>query len=121
MVLRDRLPIGCLWCLTLLASERSTVPLCGNRVWVTGTQLVAQRDTGAAPQVLADIGDTAAYVNVHHGGRRVDLWTNAFDPLSSYSLNKARGPNPEIPRVADGGAWNSLWSLSHDGTPQRPW
>lgn len=102
--------------LTLLASERSTVPLCGNRVWVATTQLVAQRDTGAAPQVLADIGDTAAYVNVHHGGRRVDVWTDALDPLSFVFTPQGtwtQSGNP--PASPDGGAWNSLWSLSHDG------
>jgi len=102
--------------LTLLASERSTVPLCGNRVWVATTQLVAQRDTGAAPQVLADIGDTAAFVNVHHGGRRVDVWTDDFDPLSFVFTQQGtwtQSGNP--PASPDGGAWNSLWSLSHDG------
>jgi len=102
--------------LTLLASERSGVPLCGNRVWVAGTQLVAQRDPGAAPQVLADIGDTAAFVNVHHGGRRVDIWTNDFDPLSFVFTQQGtwtQSGNP--PASPDGGAWNSLWSLSHDG------
>ncbi len=102
--------------LTLLASERSSGPLCGNRVWVAGTQLVAQRNTGAAPQVLADIGDTAAFVNVHHGGRRVDVWTDAFDPLSFVFTQQGtwtQSGNP--PASPDGGAWNSLWSLSHDG------
>lgn len=101
--------------LTLLASERSIVPLCGNRVWVAGTQLVAQRDTGAPPQVLADIGDTSAFVNVHHGGRRVDVWNHDFDPLS-FVFNQGTwilSGNP--PASPDGGAWNSLWSLSHDG------
>ena len=101
--------------LTLLASERSGVPLCGNRVWVSGTQLVAQRDPGAAPQVLADIGDTAAFVNVHHGGRRVDVWTDDFDPLSFVFNQGAWTVSGTPPASPDGGAWNSLWSLSHDG------
>ena len=101
--------------LTLLASERSGVPLCGNRVWVAGTQLVAQRDTGTTPQVLADIGDTSAFVNVHHGGRRVDVWTNAFDPLSFVFNQGAWAQSGTPPASPDGGAWNSLWWLSHDG------
>jgi hypothetical protein len=101
--------------LTLLSSERSGAPLCGNRVWVSGTQLVAQRDPSAAPQVLADIGQRAAFVNVHHGGRRVDAWTDDFDPLSFVFNQGAWTESGTPPASPDGGAWNSLWSLSHDG------
>ena len=98
-----------------LAAERQNVPLCGNRVWVAGTQLVAQRDTNTAPQVLANLGEPAAFVNVHHGGRRVDVWNNDFVQRSFLFDQGAWTESTNPPASPDGGAWNSLWSLSHDG------
>jgi len=101
--------------LTLLARERPGAPLCGNRVWVAGTQLVAQRDTNAAPQVLANLGERAAFVNAHHGGRRVDVWNDNFVQRSFVFGQGTWTESANPPASPDGGAWNSLWSLSHDG------
>jgi len=101
--------------LTLHARERSGAPLCGNRVWVAGTQLVAQRDPAAAPQVLAELGERAAFVNAHHGGRRVDVWNDNFVQRSFVYGQVAWTESTNPPVSPDGGAWNSLWSLSHDG------
>ena len=101
--------------LTLHARERPGAPLCGNRVWVAGTQLVAQRDTTAPLQVLANLGERAAFVNVHHGGRRVDVWNDNFVQRSFVFGQGTWTESANPPTSPDGGAWNSLWSLSHDG------
>jgi subtilisin family serine protease len=57
-----------------LAAERKRAPLCGNRVWLDGSDIVIQRGGGTnAPtdRILAAVPRGGYFLEVLHGGRRI--------------------------------------------------
>jgi len=100
--------------LTLLASERSGVPLCGNRVWVNNNAVIAERDpvTHSTQQLVA-LGEPAAWANARHGGRRIEVSTDA----STRAFDLRQGQWVETPDTATtpyGGTFLSMQAYSHD-------
>lgn len=103
------------------AAERTGGPLCGNRVWTTGTELWVERDSTRTERL---VNDTTAigYVSTFHGGRRVSFRETGYWRLQVAVLNGSAW-NFGIPIASDSllsvpfvsGAFNSLLALSHNG------
>ena len=100
--------------LTLLASEHSGIPLCGNRVWTTDQELVAERDTQAhTVEVLASLGQRANLLNARHGGRRIELFGFTADVNLAFT-NGTWTPTTDPPTTQDGAVYLSAQQASHD-------
>jgi hypothetical protein len=99
------------------AAERRGAPLCGNRVWADGGHLIAQRDRQMdIRDTLFDVGGTAGYVNVHHGGHRVDVYVDGVGNRT-WQLQDGwwrESTSPAHPLELDGGAYWSQLQVSHD-------
>jgi hypothetical protein len=106
--------------LKLVAAERPGAPLCGNRVWASNGQVVAQRGTGT--EALFQVNEPVWDVNVLHGGRDIRI----MHPRSYRSFRYQPGPNggtwgevPDTSRVdwpeGTSGATYSYSAYSHDG------
>lgn len=99
-----------------LAAQRPSAPLCGNRVWTTGTQVLAQRDTtNHSGEVLLNLlNDTASYLNVYHGGHRFEIFDKSFNTIAYSYRNGSWSNDTTAPSTAPGGTWLSLLQTSHD-------
>lgn len=101
-----------------LAAERPGAPLCGNRVWTADSAVYAERDSGSATRLFG-IGEPAGYVNVLHGGRRVQVF--GMDSFDYREFDYANGQWTDVGSAYDqpdgiwSGATNSLRHLDHDG------
>jgi hypothetical protein len=102
------------------AAEARGVPLCGNRVWATGGELITERERAAGTrEVLATIGEPAYDLNARHGGRRVEFRGDNTDGKRAFVLGSG-GTWSEVPttdttaRLADGGTYLSASQLSHN-------
>jgi len=100
--------------LTLLASERPGISLCGNRTWVAGGTVWAQRDTAPpSTEQLTALGESAAYVNVRHGGRRLEVSASSGDRAFELRLGQWV-ETQDTATTPYGGTFLSLFQLSHD-------
>ena len=103
-----------------LAAQRPGAPLCGNKVWVTGAatndSIVVQRSTG--PETIWSDADFIADMDVKHGGHRISYTSDFGDQELGYNATSRKwavSTNPNVPPPgADGGAFASLFGLSHD-------
>jgi hypothetical protein len=100
------------------ASEASGTPLCGNEVWVANGVLKARR--GSTTETLATLNDTTGLVNVRHGGRRLDVYTNGIGlrvfqyDAGTRSWNEASNPY-SLPDTLPGGTYlSSLFASQRD-------
>lgn len=104
-----------------LAAQRPGAPLCGNRVWVTGgltnDTIVVQRSTG--PEAIWSDTGFIANLNLKHGGHRIHYDNDIGDEEIAYNpVTRAWGVSTSTtdpPPAQDGGVFNSLHGLSHDG------
>src|SRR6185437_12012865 len=99
-----------------LAAQRSGAPLCGNRVWTTGTQVFAQRDTAnhTGELLLNLFNDTASYLNVYHGGHRFEIFDKNFNTIDYSLSNGSWAVDNTAPVTPVGGTYLSLLQTSHD-------
>ncbi|HKV45346.1 MAG TPA: S8 family serine peptidase [bacterium] len=99
-----------------LAAQRSGAPLCGNRVWTTGEQVFAQRDTTSPTgEQIVSLPDSAAYINVFHGGHRLEaLNVRTFGTLAFKYTDGSWTPTTDTATTPVGGAYLSLLQVSHD-------
>lgn len=101
-----------------LGGARAGAPLCGNRVWVSGTSVVAERGSGTETiGTFADPGYQVSYANVFHGGQRIELdWGGTV--LRYDSTARIWTPSTVKQDTADvsGKAFQSYWGVSHDST-----
>ena len=98
-----------------LAARRTGAPLCGNRVYARGSQLVADRSQGA--EVLGTLPAGYLQINAKHGGHRVEV--NTSTASYSYTLKNGQwmSANTSIfpsPSPTDGGSYNSNQKFTHD-------
>ncbi len=99
-----------------LVAQRSGAPLCGQRAWISGNTVFAERGGSAmALATYSDPGYQMAYVNVFHGGKRIELdygslalaWSSG-----AWSVTSA-GAGDQV----EGGAFQSpAYSSDHDQT-----
>jgi hypothetical protein len=101
-----------------LAAQRAGAPLCGNHVWIAGTNIMVQRTATMSEAIYSDSGFPNG-LDVKHGGHRIfygnDNFTNeiAYDsPTRTWKVS-TDGNNP--PPATDGGAYNSSLGMSHNG------
>lgn len=97
------------------AAERPGAPLCGNRVWAAGGAVYADR--GGSPEQLFQLGEPGGYLDVYHGGRRIDVdvahgFGRTFT-LSGGNWSEVADPST-LPSGVPSGAFNSLIGFSHD-------
>jgi hypothetical protein len=100
------------------AARRSGTPLCGNRVWIAGGKVMAERDGG--DEVLHDFGRQMDVVFAHHGGRRISLEyytpylqeTAMAQDASGHWAEVAFAGDSTIPSFS--GAALSMFGYSHD-------
>lgn len=99
------------------AAQRPGAPLCGNRVWTTGNQVLAQRDTSnPAGEVIITSPDSVSFLNVFHGGHRVELFGNFFFDIPAYTYSNGTWHFDTASATTPvGGTFNSLLQTSHDG------
>lgn len=101
-----------------LAAERPGAPLCGNRVWTADNAVYTERASGSATQLFG-IGERAGFVNVLHGGRRVQVF--GMDSFDYREFDYANGQWTDVgsaygqPTPIWSGATNSLRGRNHDG------
>ena len=99
-----------------LVAERPGMPLCGNRVWSQGGMIYAQR--GAASEPLFGAGGPAGFLNVFHGGRRIDWMDNSYEVLHSAVLTGTTwaevADRAGLTGTAPGGTYRSLGTLEND-------
>ena len=100
-----------------LAAQRPGAPLCGNRVWNDGNNnIVVERDSLTAETIITrDPADHAAFVNPHHGGKRIDLgFSYRYDwDRDSRSFQPVAFTQPNLSDVS--GAWLSYtYVADHD-------
>lgn len=93
-------------------SETPGRPLCGNAVWVRGSQLVARR--GSSTEVLGPAANSVTRVSVAHGGRHVTVWdrsgsTTGYEWQSGGSWTVTPGAVYGL-----GGTYHSARGDSHD-------
>jgi subtilisin family serine protease len=102
--------------LTLLANERAGISLCGNRVWVTNSVLLAERDTAThSTEQLANLGEPAAQVDVRQGGRRIELYAPISFRDRAFELRNGQWTETlDTATSPFGGAYLSLFQLSHE-------
>ncbi|HXE82840.1 MAG TPA: S8 family serine peptidase [Gemmatimonadales bacterium] len=100
--------------LTLMAAERQHIPLCGNRVWVQNNQVIAEREL-ASPntETLFNLTEPRSYVNVRHGGRRIEVSDDTSDIALQFQLDHWT-LTQDVATTADGGAHLSMEAWSHD-------
>jgi hypothetical protein len=100
--------------LTVLASERPGISLCGNRVWVSNGAVISElNDTTHTTQQLTTLAEAAAYVNVRHGGRRFEV--SAVSGDRAFELRRGNWVETQDTATTPyGGAFLSLFQLSHD-------
>ncbi len=103
-----------------LAAQRPGAPLCGNKVWETGgatnDSIVVQRSSG--PETIWSDTDFIASMDVKHGGHRINYTNDFGDQELAYNATSRKwavSTNPNVPPPGtDGGAFASLFGLSHD-------
>jgi hypothetical protein len=101
----------------LLAAERPSAPLCGNRVWTEGLNLIKVR-RGNTVQLLYTSPDTIGVLLLHHGGRRIHFQTSGSAGIHR-SLDYAAGGwvfspgTSTFPDSLSGTTW-SLFRRTHD-------
>jgi len=97
-----------------LAARRPGAPLCGNRVWVNNNSVIAERnDSTHTTQQLTTLSEAAAYVNVRHGGRRVEVSATSGD--RAFELRLGQWVETQDTATTQYGAtYLSLLQWSHD-------
>ncbi|HET7023728.1 MAG TPA: S8 family serine peptidase [Gemmatimonadales bacterium] len=99
-------------------ARRPGTPLCGNRVWIAGGKVLAERDGG--DEVLHDFGQQMDVVFAHHGGRRISLEYYTPYLQETAMAQDASGHWAEVPFAEDStipsfsGAALSMFGFSHD-------
>lgn len=100
------------------AAQRDGAPLCGNRVWADGGRVFAERDRAAGTrEELFTLGERAGYLNVRHGGRRIDMlgdstWNTRTFVLHNTRWQEVTEPVPGV-EAPNGGSYYSLLQASH--------
>lgn len=102
------------------AAERSGAPLCGNRVYAKGADLIAQRDSSHT-EVLGVMGTFPpgnGWINALHGGHRVNVyaWPNQW-VFDHTPAGWTRTAVSEFSNASseNGGTFNGRSSRTHDG------
>jgi hypothetical protein len=109
------------WALKL-AALRPGAPLCGNRLWSDGTNVLASRTGGSEPLFAFNEPEYGVMeLAAHHGGRRIDFLRTQNGQKRAFTLSgQMWSENPGV--LADSGsvsgAWRSLYGFSHDGTQE---
>jgi hypothetical protein len=109
-----------------LAARRTGAPLCGNRVWASGTNINVER--GTTTQIIPTglpATDTIRNISVQHGGKRIEVGTvqqrsnGVVSAGTILTLNNGTwssapytGLPPQAPIV--GGTYRSLKGYSHN-------
>lgn len=93
-----------------LAAERTTAPLCGNRMWTIGDSLFIERGTVFNVEKLVRPGSSGGFVTTYHDGHYLDLGG------SIEWQNGAWVAGPPIPPTTKSGTYWSGSGTSHDGT-----
>lgn len=95
------------------AANRTSAPLCGNRIWASGGIVYAQRQGGA--QVLYSSADTVSYLYTYHGGRRVDFGTSTSSKALTYNNGAwtLQSGLAGLPAELSSSTWSSEHGFSH--------
>jgi hypothetical protein len=98
-----------------LAAQRSGAPLCGNRVWAQDGSVYAER--GGTDEVLFSPGP-AGFLNVFHGGRRIDWLDNSYEVVHSAVLSGITwaevADRAGLTGTAPSGTYHSFGPLEND-------
>lgn len=98
------------------AAERPGAPLCGNRLWLSGTSIKVQRAAQIETiptQIQA--ADTVTQLDAHHGGRRIDF--RSWSELRSVVWGNgswSAGPTQTTLGLPQSGVGRSRRQHSHD-------
>jgi subtilisin family serine protease len=101
-----------------LAAERKGAPLCGNRVWLDGNDLVIQRGkskespTDRIPDAVTGFG---AEVQALHGGRRIQVYDGATFQRYVWVLRDGTWQQELMTTFEFSGPTRSSYRSSHDG------
>jgi hypothetical protein len=106
----------------ILAGRRAGAPLCGNRLWMKGGTLYAQRDTAsAAGEALFSVptsSPTSRYsFNALHGGKLVNAWGGGAEVMRQWTptgWTAAPLPAENYPLGSNASLF-SRFRWSHDG------
>jgi len=100
--------------LTLMAAERQSIPVCGNRAWVQNNQVIAERELGTpTAEPLFNLTEPRSFVNVRHGGRRVEVSDDTSDRAIEF-VQDHWVSTQNAPTTARGGTHASMEAWSHD-------
>jgi subtilisin family serine protease len=106
-----------------LAAGRIGAPLCGNRMWKNGDDIVVERQGGTEEIVthLAPQSWQSSFISAYHGGRRFDMdWGREFDltPFDGPSPTRkfVEGTYHDLGYDFNGGAFLSYDGENHDNT-----
>ena len=106
------------------SARKPGLPLCANRVWRAGDNILAQR--GAVTEVLANVSGTptlTSTVHVRHGGRVINAFYDQQVPLQ---FNYQQASPHWVPATFEGETWlsdsswngtfttNTYWTADHD-------
>jgi hypothetical protein len=101
-----------------LAARRLGSPLCGNRMWKDGDNVIVERDANTLEVVaqLVHQYPQLSFISAYHGGRRFDMnYGREFDWDPNSRLFR-EVPYQSLGFNANGGTFMSYNSESHDGT-----
>jgi hypothetical protein len=101
-----------------LAARRQGAPLCGNRAWAEGSRVVTERNPDPDARTTEELfvqNDTIGYVNVRHGGRRLEVYSTQSGPKTFvYDYPTRRWTaSPVFGDEPDGGTFLSVFETSH--------
>jgi hypothetical protein len=98
-----------------MAGQRPNAPLCGNRIYIKGTDVVAQKGSGVVR--LGAAPDIAFSLNAKHGGRRVEAYGAPESVAFTYASGGWTTSSYTWPPAApgDGGSYNSAARYTHGG------
>lgn len=98
------------------AAQRPGAPLCGNRVWVDGGMMKAQR--GQVVDNLFQVPALVEDIAVLHGGERIRLRDKILRERREWRFQNSAWTEVADPPSVDSrevvGAYTSLWGFSHD-------
>jgi hypothetical protein len=101
--------------LQVLASGANQRPLCANRAWASDGTVYAERDTATHTiEPLFQLGETAAFVNVRHGGRRIEVSAQSGDRAFVRNQVGQWVETQDSATTPYGGTYLSLLQWSHD-------
>ncbi|MBL8960141.1 MAG: S8 family serine peptidase [Gemmatimonadetes bacterium] len=92
-----------------LAAERPGAPLCGNRMWSDGNQLLVRR--GTTTEVIGTSTSLNPTIESYHGGRVAGFGSVRF----AWQPNGSWAPSSLPAGAVPSGSWRSAVSASHDG------